>query len=64
MELSPRTNQMDRKRARIEFDGALSVPTAGPLNCSFWRLDRSDTKSAEMVGRNAYHIITGLEVVL
>ena len=63
MELSVHSNQMDRRRARVEYDGTLRIPIAGPFKYSLRLFDRYDTRPAEMVGRNDYGIVSGLGVV-
>ncbi len=63
MELTVHSNQMDRRRARVEYDGTLRVPIAGPFKYSLRLFDRYDTRPAEMVARNDYGIVSGLAVV-
>ena len=62
MELTVHSDQSDRRRARVEYDGTLRVPIAGPFNYSLRFFDRYDTRPAAMVARNDYGIVSGLGV--
>ena len=62
MALTVHSNQMDRRRARVEYDGTLRVPIAGPFSYSLRLFDRYDTRPAATVGRNDYGIVSALGV--
>ncbi len=60
MRLVVSNNQLDRGRARVEYDGSLRVPIAGRFNYTLRLFDRYDTRPAEGVERNDYGIVSGL----
>ena len=62
MELTVHNDQSDRRRARVEYDGTLRIPIAGPFRYSLRFFDRYDTRPAAMVERNDYGIVSGLGV--
>lgn len=63
MRLQVQQSQVDRGRARIEYDGTLKIPIAGPFKYTLRLFDRYDTRPAANVERNDYGIVSGLGVV-